>query len=314
MDFFAALTAFTTVVERGAFARAARELGQSTSSLTRQVDALEERLGTVLLNRSTRRLTLTDAGAAYHEQALRILADLEEANRGVAGGDGPPAGTLRVSLPVAFAQMHVSPLLPDFLRDHPAIRLELMLTDEPVDLVGQRVDVAIRIGALDASSLVARKLAPLRRIACASPAYLAARGLPEEPADLARHDCCCFAYGHGGRVWRFGRDGDERIVPVSGPVRANNSMLLRDAALAGMGVILMPSWLVGADIEAGRLTPLLPGWTADPGAGSGSGGGAGGGGIHALYLPSRKGSRTVRAFVDFLLARFGSPPHWDRSA
>ena len=304
MDLFAALKAFVTVVDRGAFARAAREIGVSTSSLTRQVDSLEQHLGVLLLNRSTRRLTLTDAGESYHEQASRILGELDDANRSVGELGGPPRGLLRVSLPVTFAQLHVSPIVPDFLRTYPEVELDLILSDAIVNLVEERIDMAIRIGSLDSSSLIARKLAPQRRVICASPGYLAAHGEPQAPADLAGHDCLCFSYGRGDRSWRFAEGAAEQVIRISGSIRANNSLVLRDAAIEGCGIILMPSWLVGGDIAAGRLRVVLTDWEASPSAA--------GAAIHAVYLPNRRSSKRVRAFVDFLAARFGSPPYWDR--
>jgi DNA-binding transcriptional LysR family regulator len=238
LDLFASLKAFVTVVDRGAFTRAARELGLSTSSLTRQVDSLEEHLGVLLLNRSTRRLTLTDAGESYHEQATRILHGLDEANRSVGDIRGPPRGLLRVSLPVVFAQLHVAPAIPDFLRAYPEVELDLILTDAMVNLIEERVDMAIRIGSLDSSSLIARKLAPQRRMVCASPGYLVARGEPQAPADLAKHNCLSFSYGRGDRTWRFVKGNAEQVIRISGAIRANNSLLLRDAAIQDSGVIL----------------------------------------------------------------------------
>jgi len=303
MDLFASMKAFVMVVDHGAFARAAVKMGVSTSSLTRQVDGLEEHLGALLINRSTRRLTLTDAGESYYEQAVRILSELEEANRSIGDRGGPPHGLLRVSLPVVFAQLHVAPLLPDFLRAYPDVELDLSLNDSMVNLVEERVDLAIRIGSLDSSSLVARKLAPHRRVVCASPDYLARHAEPQSPHDLSGLNCLAFTYGRGDRTWRFTRGETEQVVRISGSICANNSFLLLNAALDGMGICLLPSWLVGKDVEAGRLRPLLSDWEANPLSP--------GAAIHAVYLPNRRTSKKVRAFVDFLIERFGSPPYWE---
>ncbi len=303
MDRFAALKAFVTVVEEGGFAPAARRTGVATSSVTRQVDALEEDLSTQLLNRSTRSVTLTHAGETYFEHAVRILGDLESAHLEVSEGAGPPRGLLRISLPVAFARLHIAPAIPVFLRMYPGIELDLAMTDDVVDLVEERLDLAIRIGSLEASSLIARKLAPHRRLVCASPDYLGERGEPQSPAALAAHNCLTFSYMRGPRIWRFSGRSEE-AVRVGGNMRANNSEMLREAAIDGLGIILMPSWLVGADIEAGRLRAVLTDWEANPGSA--------GAAIHAVYLPNRRTSRKVRVFVDFLIARFGSPPYWDR--
>ena len=303
MDAFAALRAFVAVTEDGGFARAARRMGVATSSVTRQVDALEEDLGTLLLNRSTRSITLTEAGESYVEHAVRILADLESANLEVSETTGPPRGHMRVSLPVAFARLHVAPAIPEFLRAYPGIELDLSLTDNVVNLVEERLDLAVRIGSLESSSLIARKLTPHRRLVCASPDYLEEHGEPQSPADLSGHNCLTFSYVKGDRIWRFSGRSEETIR-VSGNMRANNSEMLREAAIGGTGLILMPSWLVGADIEAGRLRAILTDWEANPGNASAA--------IHAVYLPNRRSSKKVRAFIDFLVARFGSPPYWDR--
>lgn len=306
MDLFAACKGFVSVVEEGGFAKAARSMGMATSSLTRQVNALERHLGTLLLNRSTRSVTLTDAGASYFEQAVRILEDLEEANRSVIEREGPPRGLLRVSLPVAFARLHIAPAIPAFLRACPDIELDLFLSDGLVNLVEERVDLAVRIGKLTSSSLVARKLAPHRRVLCASPAYLEEHGTPRVPSDLSGHECLTFSYSKGVQHWRFAGPSGGESVRVKGRLRANNSEMLRTAALDGAGIILMPSWLIGADINTDRLRGLLGEWEVNAGEA--------GEGIHALYLPSRRGSKKVKAFIDFLAQYFGSPPYWDLKA
>lgn len=306
MDIFAALNAFVSVVDNGGFAKAARGLGMATSSVTRQVNALEGHLGTQLLNRSTRSVTLTDAGARYYEQAVRVLGDLEDANRSISETDGPPRGLLRVSLPVAFARLHVAPAISEFLRACPDIELDLMMSDGMVNLVEERVDLAIRIGSLESSSLIARKIAPHRRVVCASPDYLGEHGEPRTPADLAQHACLAFAYAGTGQSWRFAGPSGETEVAVKGPLRANNSEMLREAAIGGSGLILMPTWLVGGDIEAGRLRAVLTDWDAGPGGADAA--------INAVYLPNRRGSKKVRAFIEFLIARFGSPPYWDKAS
>jgi DNA-binding transcriptional LysR family regulator len=210
-------------------------------------------------------VTLTPAGEDYHLQAVRILADVEEANRSIAERGGQPRGLLRVSLPVAFARLHVAPIVADFLRAYPEIELELVMTDQIVNLVEDRIDVAIRLGSLDSSSLVARRLAPHRRIVCATPDYLAEYGEPRVPGDLARHNCLTFSYASGDRIWRFERAGKTEQVRVRGSVRANNSETLREVALQGLGLLFMPTWLIGEDISAGRFRAVLPEWTPQVG-------------------------------------------------
>jgi DNA-binding transcriptional LysR family regulator len=308
MDLLGAMRAFVAVIEGGGFAPAARKVGVATSSLTRQVDALEATLGAVLLNRSTRRVTLTAAGEDYLAHALRILTDVEEVHRSVGERDGALRGSLRVSLPVVFARLHVTPGVPDFLRQHSGIELELIMTDRMVDLVEDRVDVAIRLGMLESSSLVARRLAGHRRRLCASTDYLARYGQPSRPADLSGHRCLTFAYGSGDRTWRFSREGTVEAVRVRGPLRANDSEALMEAALAGQGLAVLPTWLVGGNLAEGRLREVLPDWTAD--VGRARNGVQSDAGVFALYRPERRNSGKVRAFVDFLEARFRAQPSW----
>lgn len=303
MDRFAALNAFVAVVEHGGFAPAARRLGQAPSSLTRQLNVLEDSLGTLLMNRSTRSVTLTEAGQQYYEEARRILEDLVNADRAVSELSGPPSGLIKVTMPVAFGRLHVAPALPAFLRQYPQIRLDLHLSDAVTNLVEDRLDIAIRLGALSSSNLLARKLAPHRRIICASPDYLGEHGTPTEPGDLAKHNCLLFDYQTTEHSWTLARDSKRTKVVVTGNLRANNSEILKEAAIGGAGLLLMPSWLVGGDIAAGRLTPVLDKWIASPGAEEGA--------IWAVYQPNRRGSRKVASFLDFLAQHFGAPPYWD---
>ncbi|MGS4883431.1 LysR family transcriptional regulator [Roseibium sp. MB-4] len=306
MDRFAALKAFCTVVEEDGFAPAARRMGQATSSLTRQVNALEESLGTQLLNRSTRSVTLTDAGGGYYDQAVLILEALDEANKSVSEAGEGPRGHLRVSLPVVFSSLHIAPAIGPFLRRFPDIKLELELSDKLVNLVEDRIDVAIRIGILETGSLIARKLAPNRRLVCASPDYLAERGVPRHPEDLLAHNCLCFRFADGDRTWRFETAAERLSVKVHGTMVADNSEMLRQAAVGGAGLLMMPSWLLGDDLTAGRLVPVLESWTAGHRDVETA--------IHAVYLPNRKTSKKVRAFVDHLMDHFGTPPYWDKPA
>ena len=303
MDRFVAARAFVTVVEAGGFAPAARRLGLATSSVTRQVDTLEARLGTTLVNRSTRRVTLTDAGQGYYAQVVRVLGDLEAADLAVAGAGSAPRGVLRVSAPVAFGRLHLAPLLPAYLARYPEVTLDLIFSDAVVDLVAEDVDVAVRLGTPVSQTLIARRLAPHSRVICASPAYLDQRGVPAQPADLVDHDCLTLALAAGRSVWRFaGADGEDEVA-VTGPMRANGSEPLVEAALAGLGLILMPTWLVGGHIRAGRLRPVLDGWQPAPGAADA--------GIHAVYLANRRGAPKVRTFVDVLLGHWHPTPPWD---
>ena len=312
MDKLAGLHAFVAVVEAGSFSRAARARGLAPSSLTRLIDALEAELGTTLLNRSTRAITPTQAGQAYYEQAARLLEDLAAADAAVAGRDALPAGILRVGAPVAFTRLHLAPLLPEFLARCPAIELDLTLDDAIVDLAAADLDVAVRLGPVGDHRLIARRLAGHRRVLCAAPAYLEASGAPGTPADLVSRACLAFAYrpGRYRRAWRLEpHNGGEAVeVECSGPLRCDNSEVLREAALAGLGITLLAEWLVGTDIAAGRLLEVLPGWRAEPvrpgvlPAEERA--------IHAVYLPNRRGSPKVRAFVNFVAERWSPRPPW----
>ncbi|MFC7286868.1 LysR family transcriptional regulator [Herminiimonas glaciei] len=304
MDRFAALSALVAVVEHGGFAPAARRLDLAPSSLTRQLNVLEESLGTILLNRSTRAVTLTEAGQRYYEDARRILEELENADRSASELAGPPSGLLRISLPAAFGRLHVAPALPLFLRQCPDMRLDIQLSDTIVNLVDDRIDVAIRLGSPASDNLVARKLAPHRRVICASHDYLGEHGVPTQPGELSGHNCLLFDYATVTSTWNLTRDGKTEKVSVSGNLRANGSELLREAAIGGAGLLLMPTWLVGEDIAAGRLVPVLEEWSPAVGADDGA--------IWAVYLQSRRGSKKLAAFLDFLVQHFGTPPYWER--
>lgn len=260
-------------------------------------------MGVQLLNRSTRSVTLTDAGVRYLERVTVILDGLDDANRSVSESGGAPRGRLRVSMPTAFASMHVAPAMGQFMRAYPKISLDLRMEDGVVNLVEDRVDVAVRIGVLETASLIARRLAPNRRLICASPRYLSEHGSPDHPNDLTRHNCLCFTFEDGDRTWRLEKGGDAHAIRVDGTMVANNSEVLRQAATDGAGIVMLPSWLVGEDIRAGRLIQLMPGWIAGHRETDSA--------IHAVYLPNRRGSQKVRAFVDHLIQRFGASPYWD---
>jgi DNA-binding transcriptional LysR family regulator len=293
MDKLLALKMFVAAVDAKGFSAAARGLGLATSSVTRMVDALEQELGTVLLNRSTRQVTVTEAGAAYYQSARQVLEYLAEADASVMDGGEEPSGPLRVSVPTAFGRRMISPHIGTLLARHPRLELDITLTDEIVDLLGERVDLSIRLGAAaPMDGVVARTLGEFRRHVVASPAYLAERGTPAQPLELAEHDCLRFNYGAARQVWTFqGPEGEVR-VPVRGRLRSNNIEVLREVALAGSAVALLPDWLVDDDIAAGRLLSLFPGQriNADDTRSL----------ITALYLPSHRASRRVAAFIAFV--------------
>jgi len=300
-DQLAAMAVFARVVEAGGFSAAARELGLSKSAVSKSVARLEDRLGLRLLNRTTRKLSLTEAGAAYHAGCRRMLAEAEAAEREVVRLAGAPRGTLKLDLPMSFGVSRIAPLLPAFLQRYPEVDLDVVFEDRRIDLVEEGYDLAVRIAALPDSSLVARRLCPVRRVVVASPAYLSTRGTPRRPEALAAHDCLLYHYLPSGDLWRFlGPEGEERSVKVSGRARLNNGEALLTACIAGLGVALMPTFLCAEALRDGRLRRLLADWR-DPAELA----------VHAVFPATRNLSPKVRAFVDHLAAAFGPNPPWD---
>jgi DNA-binding transcriptional LysR family regulator len=298
MDRFAELKAFCLVTSNGGFSAAARQLGVATSSVTRLVDALEQRLGTPLLNRSTRSITLTDSGRGYFEHASQILASLDEADDAASGGSAEPGGVLRVTAPVTLAIRYIAPLLPELARRHPKLSLDLRLSDALSNMVDEAIDVAIRIGNPEQQpNLIARKLAGHRRHICASPAYLARHGAPQTPEQLAEHNCLLFSYGAARPSWRLRNADLAQEVEVRGNLQVNNAEMLRQAALGGLGLALLPGWLVQQDLEAGALLPVLDGYQANPGDMDV--------GIYAVYAANRRGSSKIKVFTDMLAEALG---------
>ena len=302
MDNLADIAVFVRVVERGSFTLAAGELELSRAAVSKYVSRLEGRLGARLLNRTTRRLSLTEAGAALFEASRGALERIEEAEGAVAQLQSEPRGRLRVSAPMSFGILHLGPAMADFARAHPRVTLDVRLDDRFVNLVEEGIDVAVRIGALTDSTLVARKLATARMLACASPAYLAEHGEPATPEDLAAHNCLIYTYLSTANVWRFAApDGREVPVAVNGSFRINNGIVLAEAAAAGHGILLTPSFYVGAMLRDGRLRRILARYRL-PDLG-----------IYAVYPQRDHVPPKVRAFVDFLVKRFGRKPEWEKS-
>lgn len=300
IEHLTAMAVYARVVEEGSFSRAAQSLGLSKSAVSKQVGRLEDRLGVRLLNRTTRRLSLTEAGTAFYEGCRQLVADAEAAEAAVSHLASAPRGTLRVNAPMSFGQLHVAPAVPEFLASYPELSVDLQLNDRTVDLVQEGYDMAVRIGQLPDSSLIARRLAPLRRVAVAAPDYLDRRGRPSHPRELAGHDCLIYSYLASGREWRFhGREGELR-VQVEGRLEANNGDALLAAARQGAGIAWQPTFICGDDLRAGRLECLFPEWHDDDNVG-----------IFAVFPASRNLSPKVRVFVDFLARRFGPEPYWD---
>src|SRR5262245_50224701 len=261
MDRLAGLAAFSEVVQAQSFSGAARRLGISKAAISKHVARLEERLGARLLQRTTRRLSLTEIGLAFHERCVRILAEAEEAERAVHSLGMAVRGTLKVSVGVSFGVAHVAPLVPEFQARHPDLRLEMQFNDRQVDLIEEGFDLALRIAQMPDSSLIARRLAPITRVVCAAPSYIEKHGAPQAPADLRAHNCLIYTYLASQDTWRFvAPDKSAHTVRVAGNFAANNGEAQRHAALAGQGIILSPSFIVAPDLRAGRLVALMPGY------------------------------------------------------
>lgn len=283
---------FIATVDAHNFTAAANRLALSKQFVSRRVMALEEALGVQLLIRNTRKLAVTELGQEFYERAKRILAEVEDAEQAMSLRQAGPRGLLRVSAPMSFGMAHLSPLVAAFLREHGDVRFEMELSDRTVDVVGEGFDMAIRIGALPDSTLVAQKLVDIRMVACCSPGYLRRRGAPAVPTDLERH--ACLLYGHGGVVsWEFVVGGVTKSIEVHGPLRANNGELVRDAAVTGLGIVRLPDFIVADALRRGQLVPVLEDFL--PAATS----------VHAVYPQHRQSSVTIRAFVAFLREHLG---------
>lgn len=290
---------FTAVVEAGSFAGAADRLDLSRGMATRYVAQLEAHLGVRLLNRTTRRLSLTEAGSDYCQRATQILAMVEEAETSAAQEASVPRGTLRVNTSVAFGVRHIGPAITEYLQRYPGVDLDLTLNDRVVDLVDEGFDVAIRVAARIDPGLVARRLTRARIVACASPAYLKKHGTPKSPEELAGHNCISYAYWSLQNDWHFRRKSVERTVRVSGNLRGNNGDILVNAAIEGLGVILHPTFLVFEALQKKKLVRILPDWEADELS------------VFAVYPHRKFLPPKVRSFIDFLAERFAPEPYWD---
>ena len=296
MDWLQPMRIFVSVVQNGSLSSAGRELGLSPASVSRHISALESGLGCRLLNRSSRKLTLTEAGHVYFGKVEQILHQLAEANDSVAQLQTTPRGTLRVHSRMLVGHLIVVPALPQFLAANPDLKVDLLLSNSTVDLVERNIDVDIRIGKLNDSALVARRLAMAERILCASPAYLAGRAPVTRPADLAGHNCLTYRINVGQTVWRFIDDaGTMEEVPVTGSLQSDNGLALLATTLAGLGVALMPDWAVGEPLRDGRLVRLLPQFRISHIEFDN--------GVYAVYQRTLMTAK-VRAFIDFLAATF----------
>src|SRR5436190_1491431 len=301
-DTLAEMSVFSRVVATGSLSAAARELGLSPAVVSRRLAALEGRLGVRLINRTTRSLHLTDEGARYYDTCARLLAEIEEADSAVAAGRAEPRGPLKVALPAAFGHLHVAPLIPRFAARYPNVQVALSLSDRNVNVIDEGFDLAVRIADLADSSLAARKLAPNRRVVCASPDYLRRNGTPATPQDLAGHNC--LTTNDFTMTWDYkDPEGEAGAVRVSGRYACDNWEVLREWAMAGIGVALKSTWDVRQQLEDGSLIPLFPGYTFASDVA-----------IYAVYPHRRFLPAKTRAFIEFLADSFGPEPYWDRPA
>ncbi|KUL97067.1 LysR family transcriptional regulator [Bosea sp. WAO] len=296
MDRFGDLDVFARVVTAKSMSAAGRELNLSPAVISKRIRRLEERLGVRLLQRTTRQLSLTEAGQGFYERVVAILGSIEEAEAWVASGVGQARGTLRVSAPTSFGRLHIAPHLKPFLDANPMVNVDLILTDAFVDIIGEGFDVAVRIADLEDSSLVAKRLAPNHRILCATPAYLSTHGSPATIEELQKHTLIA----HNADQWRL--DGPEGpvTVRVTGQLRTNSSEVVREALLAGVGIALRSTWDVGPELKSGALARVLPAYSVGKRVA-----------VYAVYPSRRHMEQKVRAFVDFLAELYGATPYWD---
>lgn len=294
----AAMLVFAEVVATGSFTEAARKLGLSKASVSREVASLERRLGAQLLRRTTRSMSLTEAGAVFHAGCQRMAAEAEQAERSVGELQAEPRGEIRFAASVSFGQIQIAPRLPSFLARYPKVRLRMDLTDRVVDLVREKLDLSIRIsGRLRDATLVQRRLCPIRFVVCAAPGYLRRHGIPREPAALERHNCL----GAAALPWRMILR-EQRKLSLRGDIDIDNGEALRRVALEGHGVVCLPTYLVGEDLRAGRLVQILPDSLSLEAS------------AFAVYPQNRHASPKVRALIDHLVEALGPAPAWDAFA
>ena len=291
---------FAQVVEAKSFSAAAEKLGMSKSLASRHVSALERSLSVKLLHRSTRKLSLTEAGALFYEHCARIVQEAELAEQRLSRTQSDPAGLVRVTAVPAFAVRHVLPALAEFYQKYPKIQVKLFCSNRPVDLGDEGFDLGIRVSFNPAPNLVARKLAVNRSVLCASPAYLKRHGLPRRIEDLRRHECVLFPALAPKGVWTLRRDGQKYSVQVGGVFETDEMDAVRAAVAAGLGIGILPLYMAGDALQQGQLVPLLRQFQVVPESG-----------IYLVYLPNRTLASRVRALIDFLVERFGPTPSWE---
>ena len=300
MDDLNDIAVFVAVVDAGSFTRAAERLNLSRPVVSKYVSRLEDQLGVRLLNRTTRRLSLTEAGRIFHARSRRGLDDIADARAEISRLQEHPRGVLRINVPMSFGILHIAPLLPAFMQQYPDISVEMDLNDRKLDVIDEGFDVSVRIGELPDSSLIARRLAPCRHVIVAAPAYLEARGMPRKPEELRDHDILSYSLQQSAQNWHFLDPAGRSIqVPADSRLQVNNSLALREALLGGLGIARTPTFLVGEDLRQGRLTRLLGDHQSLEVS------------VFVVYPQRRHLSPKVRAFIEFLAEKIQDPPYWD---
>ena len=301
MNHFEEIKAFTQIVEAGSITAAAERLSLAKSAVSRRLSELEERLGVELFHRTTRKMTLTESGQGFYERSRRILADLEEAENAVSQAHQELSGELRVAAPLSFGVMHLGPAITEFQKLHPAIRFDIDFNDRQIDLIQEGFDVGIRIADLEDSSLIARKLASNSVVVCASPDYLDKHGTPTTPEELIDHHCLTYSYLPNPNQWDFiDMLGQMQTIRVKSSMQSNSGNYLRDAAIAGLGVLRQPTFIAYDEIKKNKLVPILQDYEI-PSVNA-----------YAIYPPTRHLSQRVRTFIDFLVERFAGAPYWEQ--
>lgn len=299
MDKLEAMNAFAKVVTQGSFAQAARELGLTRSSVSKAVIELEHLLGVRLLDRTTRRVRPTEAGLAYYQRCSDVLATIEETELQLSRLNDEPRGVLKVNAPMSFGTLYLGNFIANFIQTYPELKVELTLNDRFVDPIEQGFDITIRIGILPDSSLVARRIAPARRVLVASPHYLSAHGEPKTPDDLTIHRCLSYGHSTAAQRWQLTHKGRVLAVPIQSGLCSNNAEVLRVAAVNGLGIAKLPTFIAGPDIRAGRLKPVMCDYPAVDLV------------IYAIYAANRFVPAKLRLFIDALVERFAQEPEWD---
>lgn len=300
MDTLVGMRTFVATITEGSFVGAANRLNMSPQLVSKYVGQLEQRLGARLLNRTTRRISITEAGQAYYQRCLHVVSEIDEMESAIGETTTVARGTLKINAPMSFGVLHLARAVAEYQREQPEVIVDLTLNDRVVDVVSEGYDMAIRIGRLAESSLVARKLAPIRQVVCGSPAYLSDRGIPETPDQLTDHDCLSYTYSSHHDHWFFERNGKQYDARISGKISANNGDALRSAAIAGAGLILTPTFMVARDICEGQLHVVLEEFEIDELA------------AYAVFAHRQYLSAKVRTFVEFLSQFFGPQPYWDK--